>query len=152
MTASPRTLAVDFSRAQLNLPYVLGASGPAAWDCSGLWQGAAHASGCPDFAGFPKFTRMDAHQLWMHLPQIEPLRHPQPGDAACYGTPAHVEHIVVVTDVDDEGRVTEVVGASSKLGHVAMFHALVTGGQFLRDACHYRTGFVGLRRLPVDDG
>ncbi|MEU3963338.1 NlpC/P60 family protein [Streptomyces buecherae] len=37
--------AIDFARAQLGKPYVWGATGPSAYDCSGLTQGAWRAAG-----------------------------------------------------------------------------------------------------------
>ncbi|MGI8676700.1 MAG: NlpC/P60 family protein [Nocardioidaceae bacterium] len=43
--ATGASTAIDFARAQLGEPYVWGAAGPDAWDCSGLTMGAWAAAG-----------------------------------------------------------------------------------------------------------
>ena len=43
--ASGATGAIDFARSQIGDPYVWGAAGPNAWDCSGLTMGAWRAGG-----------------------------------------------------------------------------------------------------------
>lgn len=83
---------IAFARAQLGKPYQWGATGPGAYDCSGLTQ-AAYAS-----AGIA-IPRTAADQ-WHHQPHI-PHGQQQPGDLVFFitdGTPADPGHVAIVLD------------------------------------------------------
>ena len=65
--------AVAFARGQLGKPYVYGATGPDAFDCSGLVQAAWAAAG----VSIPRTSE----QQWADLPHVSS---PQPGDLIFY--------------------------------------------------------------------
>jgi cell wall-associated NlpC family hydrolase len=73
--------AVAFAYAQLGKPYVWGATGPGAYDCSGLVQAAWAAAGI----SIPRTTE----EQWAALPQV-PLSDLQPGDLILYNGESHV--------------------------------------------------------------
>jgi peptidoglycan DL-endopeptidase CwlO len=97
--ASPRAArAVAFARAQLGKPYVWGADGPNAWDCSGL-VGAAwrHAGlGWPDMTAAGQYQWLAARYRTVTRSQLEP------GDLVFYGDPIH--HVAISTG---SGRMVE---------------------------------------------
>jgi cell wall-associated NlpC family hydrolase len=69
--------AVAYARGQLGKPYVYGATGPDAFDCSGLTQAAWQAAG----VSIPRTSE----QQWADLPHVSS---PQPGDLIFYtGSP-----------------------------------------------------------------
>jgi cell wall-associated NlpC family hydrolase len=69
--------AVAYARAQLGKPYVYGATGPDAFDCSGLVMAAWQAAG----VSIPRTSE----QQWDDLPHVSS---PQPGDLIFYtGSP-----------------------------------------------------------------
>ena len=69
--------AIAYARAQLGKPYVYGATGPDAFDCSGLVQAAWAAAG----VSIPRTSE----QQWADLPHVSS---PQPGDLVFYtGSP-----------------------------------------------------------------
>ena len=69
--------AVAFARAQIGKPYVYGATGPDAFDCSGLVQAAWAAAG----VSIPRTSE----EQWAQLPHVSS---PQPGDLVFYtGSP-----------------------------------------------------------------
>ena len=65
--------AVAYARAELGKPYVYGATGPDAFDCSGLVQAAWAAAG----VSIPRTSE----QQWADLPHVSS---PQPGDLVFY--------------------------------------------------------------------
>lgn len=73
--------AVQFAYAQIGKPYVWGATGPAAYDCSGLMYAAWGAAG----VSLPR----DTYEEWADLPHI-PLSEVQPGDMILYNGESHV--------------------------------------------------------------
>ncbi len=75
------TAAVEFAREQLGDPYVFGAAGPDAWDCSGLIQGAYAVSGVT--------VTHSTNAIWSETAAIgrEDLR---PGDLVFYHGVGHV--------------------------------------------------------------
>jgi len=73
--------AVAFAYAQLGKPYVWGATGPGAYDCSGLVQAAWAAAG----VSIPRVT----YDQWAALPHIS-VSSLQPGDLLYYEGEGHV--------------------------------------------------------------
>jgi cell wall-associated NlpC family hydrolase len=73
--------AIDFALAQLGEPYKWGGTGPGAWDCSGLVQGAYRAAGV-------SLPRVVGPQ--MAAGKSIPMSQLQPGDLVAYGSMAHI--------------------------------------------------------------
>ncbi|MFC4912958.1 NlpC/P60 family protein [Actinomadura gamaensis] len=69
--------AITFARAQLGKPYVWGATGPNAYDCSGLTLAAYRAAGIT-------IPRVSGDQ-WNHEPRV-PNGHEQPGDLVFFNS------------------------------------------------------------------
>ncbi|GAW48778.1 MULTISPECIES: NlpC/P60 family protein [unclassified Nocardioides] len=87
--ASGAQAAISFARAQIGEPYRWGASGPSAWDCSGLTMGAWGAGGksLPHYsvAQYEQSTPISAGQL-------------QPGDLVFWGSssdPGSIYHVAL---------------------------------------------------------
>ncbi|MCP2343722.1 C40 family peptidase [Actinomadura rupiterrae] len=68
---------ISFARAQLGKPYVWGAMGPNAYDCSGLTSAAYRAAGI-------SIPRVSGDQ-WNHEPRV-PNGHEQPGDLVFFNS------------------------------------------------------------------
>jgi cell wall-associated NlpC family hydrolase len=69
--------AISFARQQIGKPYVYGATGPGAYDCSGLVQAAWASASVP----IPRTSE----EQWAQLPHVS---HLQPGDLILYtGSP-----------------------------------------------------------------
>jgi cell wall-associated NlpC family hydrolase len=86
--AKPKTIgtsvaarAVAFARAALGKPYVYGATGPGAYDCSGLTQAAWRAAG----VSIPRTSQAQ----WAGLARVAPSA-VQPGDLVVYNGARHV--------------------------------------------------------------
>jgi peptidoglycan DL-endopeptidase CwlO len=77
-------IAVDFALAQLGDPYVYGAAGPDAWDCSGLTMGAWGAAG----VSLPHSSSMQ-YNSGTHI-SISEL---QPGDLVFFYSP--ISHVAI---------------------------------------------------------
>jgi len=73
--------AVQFAYDQLGKPYEWGATGPDAYDCSGLMQAAWASAG----VSIPRTTYED----WADLPQV-PMSDLEPGDLILYNGESHV--------------------------------------------------------------
>ena len=71
--SGPARVAVAYARGQLGKPYVYGATGPDAFDCSGLVQAAWAAAG----VAIPRTSE----QQWAGLPHVA---RPRPGDLMFY--------------------------------------------------------------------
>ncbi|MET8990817.1 C40 family peptidase [Nonomuraea wenchangensis] len=116
-----------YAHAQLGKPYLWGAEGPAAFDCSGLTMRAYQAAGI-------SIPRVAADQ-WRHGPAIPPGRE-QPGDLAFFRMEA-----------DGPGHVGIVLG-NGQMIHAPHQHAVVTISSyqrpdliaFTRPAAHASTG------------
>jgi peptidoglycan DL-endopeptidase CwlO len=80
-TSTQADKAVAFAYAQLGKPYVWGATGPGAYDCSGLAQAAWAAAG----VSIPRVT----YDQWAALPHIA-TSSLQPGDLLYYEGEGHV--------------------------------------------------------------
>jgi cell wall-associated NlpC family hydrolase len=100
-TSSQAGKAVAFAYAQLGKPYVWGATGPGAYDCSGLMYAAWQAAGI----ALPR----DTYGEWAGLPHI-PLTDLQPGDLILYNGESHVAMYVgdgYIIDAPHAGAVVE---------------------------------------------
>jgi cell wall-associated NlpC family hydrolase len=88
----PAAKVLAYARAQIGKPYVWGAEGPDAFDCSGLTMMAYRAAGIT-------IPRVAADQ-WRHGPRI-PQGRERPGDLAFFtgadGTPTSPGHVGIVT-------------------------------------------------------
>ena len=77
--------AVAFARAQIGKPYVFGATGPGAYDCSGLTQAAWRAAG----VSIPRTATAQMQGL-----KAVPASAAQPGDLVFfYGNSSYVNHV-----------------------------------------------------------
>ncbi|WP_399553190.1 C40 family peptidase [Streptomyces sp. gCLA4] len=72
---------IDFARSQVGKPYILGANGPDAWDCSSLVQAAYRAAGVS--IDRTTYTQIDDGQ-------DVPMDQLQPGDLVFYNDLSHV--------------------------------------------------------------
>jgi hypothetical protein len=95
--------AVAFAYKQLGKPYVWGATGPAAYDCSGLTQAAWRAAG----VSIPRTT----YDQWGSLPHV-PFSLLRPGDLLLFNSLGHVGIYVghgYLIDAPHTGAVVEKV-------------------------------------------
>jgi len=100
-TSTQAGKAVQFAYAQLGKPYVWGATGPGAFDCSGLMYAAWQAAGVT----LPR----DTYEEWAELPHV-PLSSLQPGDLILYNGESHVAMYVgdgYIIDAPHTGAVVE---------------------------------------------
>jgi cell wall-associated NlpC family hydrolase len=88
--------AIEFAEAQLGKPYQFGATGPDAFDCSGLVMMAYRAAGV--------YIPRTSQQQWLWGPQV-PASQVEPGDlvffAGADGTPAAPGHVGLVIGHDE---------------------------------------------------
>ena len=77
----PRGVAINFALDQLGKPYVWGAHGPKAYDCSGLVSAAWAKAGV-------RFTPQ-TEAMYRELPHVD---HPQPGDLTYH--PGHTQMVL----------------------------------------------------------
>jgi murein DD-endopeptidase len=117
-------------------PYVWGAKGPDAFDCSGLVTWALHECGGPDWRNSHNSARLFA--------ELAPVEKPQEGDLAFYGQPGRVTHVMVCWG---DGRVYGACGGDSTTTSVEMAKLRKAKVQY-RAKADYRPGFLGFRRLP----
>ncbi|HEX7717587.1 MAG TPA: C40 family peptidase, partial [Marmoricola sp.] len=86
-TSDGAKAAIDFARQQLGEPYLWGAAGPDAWDCSGLTMMAWRAGGI----SLPHYSAAQ-YQQTKHISAAD-LR---PGDLAFWGTSPNTIHHVAL--------------------------------------------------------
>ncbi|PKW15095.1 C40 family peptidase [Saccharopolyspora spinosa] len=82
--------AIQYAQSQLGKPYVWGAAGPNAFDCSGLTQQAWKAAGVE----IPKYSQTQYSQGGVHVP----LAQAQPGDLVFWGygrDPNGIHHVAL---------------------------------------------------------
>jgi cell wall-associated NlpC family hydrolase len=106
-TSSQADQAVAFAYAQIGKPYEWGATGPGAYDCSGLVQAAWAAAG----VSIPRTTG----EQWASLPHI-PMSDLEPGDLILYNGESHVAIYVgdgEIVDAPHTGAVVERIPEST---------------------------------------
>jgi len=81
--ATVQARALSYAKAQLGDRYVYGATGPNAWDCSGLTQAAYKYAGRP--------IQRTAQQQFNHVHHIY-YSQMKPGDLVFFGTPGNITH------------------------------------------------------------
>ena len=93
-TEAIRLKAVAYAKAQVlaRWPYIWGAQGPKAFDCSGLVYAAYRAAGL----GYPEWGRLNA-ALYFVATQRVPLSQLQPGDLLFYSYDGSVQNIHHIT-------------------------------------------------------
>ena len=100
-TSSQADQAIAFAYAQIGKPYQWGATGPGAYDCSGLVQAAWAAAG----VSIPRTTE----EQWAALPQV-PMSDLEPGDLILYNGESHVAIYIgdgYIIDAPHTGAVVE---------------------------------------------
>jgi cell wall-associated NlpC family hydrolase len=105
-TSTQAGRAVAFAYAQLGKPYAWGATGPGAYDCSGLAQASWAAAG----VSIPRTT----YDMWASLPHV-PSSSMQPGDLILFSGQSHVAIYVgngQIIDAPQTGSNVEVVSLS----------------------------------------
>ncbi len=136
LSGSPQArIAVQFALHQLGKPYLFGAAGPGAWDCSGLTMGAwaaaglalPHWTGTQAQAGTPEPTNL-SQALGGDLVFI-------PGSDGTPASPGHVGMVAGYLDTKD-GR------------HLYLIQAAQTGVPVeLTDASEWSGQIVGVRHI-----
>jgi peptidoglycan DL-endopeptidase CwlO len=104
-TGAART-AISFALAQVGKPYEWGATGPNAYDCSGLVQAAWAAAG----VSIPRTT----YEMWAALPHV-PASSVRPGDLAFFDGEGHVAMYIgggKYVDAPQSGENVEVIPTS----------------------------------------
>ena len=111
--ASGASAAISFARAQIGEPYRWGASGPGAWDCSGLTMGAWAAGGTslPHYsvAQYEQSTPIQPSQL-------------QPGDLVFWGSssdPGSIYHVALYVG---DGRIIHAPRTGRPVEEVSMYY------------------------------
>jgi peptidoglycan DL-endopeptidase CwlO len=115
--------AVRWALAQLGDPYRWGATGPDAFDCSGLTSSAYRAGG----AGIPRVSR----DQWNAGPHVD-VPNLLPGDLVFYA--------------DDVGNPLTIHHVGMYIGNGLMVHAPHTG-DVVRVASIWRVGYIGATRV-----
>ncbi len=136
---------IDWCRAQLGKPVLMGAKSLDAMDCSGLVTlGLRHVGG-------PDWTKThDCDRLWRELDPV--VGEPYPGDLVFWWAPGadapkrgDLEHVAVLVD---GGLVVTADGATHKITTVEAAlaaHAIVR----VRGNINYRPRYAGARRFPL---
>ena len=103
-TDAMRTKAVAFARVQVlaRKPYVWGAQGPHAFDCSGLVYAAYKAAGL----GWPNWSRLNAALYFVDTQRV-PLGNLIPGDLLFYSFDGSVQNIHHITIYAGNGMMWE---------------------------------------------
>jgi cell wall-associated NlpC family hydrolase len=128
------TLAFD----QLDKPYVWGADGPDAFDCSGLICWLLKELDICDWRS--------THNAQRIFDSLQPTEAPRPGDLVFYGpSPLHIEHVMIHWG---DGRVIGACGGNRDVTSIEIArkkNALVR----FKPRRGYRPDFVGYRVAPV---
>jgi cell wall-associated NlpC family hydrolase len=111
--ASGATRAIAFARAQIGEPYVWGAAGPNAWDCSGLTMGAWRAGGIslPHYsvAQYSSSTPVSQSSL-------------RPGDLVFWGSSSSPSSIYHVALYVGNGMIIQAPRTGRDVEEVSMFY------------------------------
>ena len=103
-TEAIRAAAVEYAKAQVQArkPYIWGAQGPNAFDCSGLVYAAYKSAGL----GYPEWSRLNA-ALYFVASQRVPLTQLIPGDLLFYSYDGSVQNIHHITIYAGNGMMWE---------------------------------------------
>jgi cell wall-associated NlpC family hydrolase len=111
--ASGATAAIAFARSQIGDPYVWGAAGPNAWDCSGLTMGAWRAGGIslPHYsvAQYSQSTPISASSL-------------RPGDLVFWGSSSSPSSIYHVALYVGNGMIIQAPRTGRDVEEVSMYY------------------------------
>jgi hypothetical protein len=136
---------LGFVLAQEGKPYIWGAKGPDAFDCSGLVTAGLVHVGYADLR-----QTHNAHGLFRRFPTT---LSPKPGDLAFYGRQSaagiveHISHVVVVTGSGDE-----IIGANGGNKYTTSAEiAARSGARVKRKPTYlYRPDFIAFGVSPLD--
>ena len=103
-TPAQRALAVAYAikQVQAGKPYIWGAEGPNAFDCSGLVYAAYKAAGL----GYPNWSRLNAALYFVDTQRV-PLSQLIPGDLLFYSYDGSVQNIHHITIYAGDGKMWE---------------------------------------------
>lgn len=149
MTTNPETRLrfVTMAFDQLGKPYVWGADGPDAFDCSGLICWIRKELGLGDWSKTHTSQRM-----WN---ECDPVAEVFPGDLCFYGNPptkskpftdAKVSHVMIWYG---DGRVIGASGGNRDTISIEVARKQNACVKFRKDV-HYRPDFLGYRTAPLD--
>jgi cell wall-associated NlpC family hydrolase len=126
-TPAPIVAVITFALAQLGKPYAFGATGPNAWDCSGLVQGAYASIGV-------KLPRTTYQQVNSGTP-VSSLAHLQPGDLLFIpgsdGTPAAPGHVgmylgdKILIQAPESGQTVKLSSLNQWVGSLAAMRRII---------------------------
>lgn len=124
---------------QLGKPYVWGAKGPDAFDCSGLVTWLLHELGVCDWR-----AEHNAQRLYNELAKTEA---PRPGDLVFYGSgPTHITHVMIHFG---DGQVLGATGGNHTTDSVEEARKIGARVRF-RPRHDYRPDRVGYAVSPLD--
>lgn len=127
---------------QIGKPYVWGAKGPDAFDCSGLVTWALWDIGICDWR-----DNHNAQTLYGCLPHTAD---PRPGDLAFYGTGRFgISHVMVVWGGGPLGPVVGASGGNHDITSVDLARAKGARVQ-MKPSVKYRPDLVGYATPPID--
>jgi peptidoglycan DL-endopeptidase CwlO len=117
-TDAIRSAAVAFAQKQVQarLPYVWGAQGPKAYDCSGLVYAAYKAAGL----GYPAWSRLNAALYFVDTKRV-PFSQLVPGDLLFYSYDGTVQNIHHITIYAGNGMMWEANSKSAGLLYSNMY-------------------------------
>ena len=117
-TDAIRTAAVAYAikQVQARKPYVWGAQGPSAFDCSGLVYAAYKAAGL----GYPAWSRLNAALYFVDTKRV-PLSQLIPGDLLFYSYDGTVQNIHHITIYGGDGMMWEANGKNTGLLHTSIY-------------------------------
>jgi murein DD-endopeptidase len=124
---------------QRGKPYLWGAKGPDAFDCSGLVTWLLHELGVCDWR-----AEHNAQRLYNELSKTEA---PRPGDLVFYGAgPTHITHVMIHFGT---GQVLGACGGNSDTTSIEIARARGARVRF-RGSPNYRPDLVGYAVSPLD--
>lgn len=126
---------LEWCQAQLGKPYIWGAKGPDAFDCSGLITAGLLACGFDDWRQTHNSARL--------FDKLQSTNKPEPGDFVFYGPPHRITHVMVVWF---EGQVYGASGGNRDTLTPRPGAAVQT-----KKRVFYRRDFRGFRKNPLTE-